>query len=228
MHHLETVEKAGRMKRYKVASSRLATCLRFCRRPEQSAVDPLAEGEEGDAEELWVSPSGLSSDNECKSSPEFLCTSLFDFCQGLTADCSRMPAKLQQSSKMIYSNIVAPHPAGFLNCFLVVHALRAVCLHPALEAKKKSPVGRRNLPPAKAGTKRLHHRSSGSPLILTSLVPGTQELGPSVSHSPVALLSKFGGGKSLPLHAREQTCVLRDLQLLRLLCTSPRIPLCTA
>ncbi|KAJ1125810.1 hypothetical protein NDU88_004228 [Pleurodeles waltl] len=29
MHHLETVEKAGRMKRYKVASSRLATLLRF-------------------------------------------------------------------------------------------------------------------------------------------------------------------------------------------------------
>ncbi|KAJ1153672.1 hypothetical protein NDU88_006431 [Pleurodeles waltl] len=48
MHHLETVEKAGRMRRYKVASSRLATLLRFCRRP---AVDPLAEGEEGDAEE---------------------------------------------------------------------------------------------------------------------------------------------------------------------------------
>ncbi|KAJ1198119.1 hypothetical protein NDU88_001963 [Pleurodeles waltl] len=38
--------------RYNVASSRLATLLRFCRRPEQSAVDPLAEGEEGDAEEL--------------------------------------------------------------------------------------------------------------------------------------------------------------------------------
>ncbi|KAJ1183158.1 hypothetical protein NDU88_008327 [Pleurodeles waltl] len=52
MHHLETVEKAGRMKRYKVASSRLATLLQFCRRPEQSVVDPLAEGEEGDAEEL--------------------------------------------------------------------------------------------------------------------------------------------------------------------------------
>ncbi|KAJ1108336.1 hypothetical protein NDU88_005712 [Pleurodeles waltl] len=52
MHHLETVEKAGRMKRYKVASSRLATLLWFCRRPKQSAVDPLAEGGEGDAEEL--------------------------------------------------------------------------------------------------------------------------------------------------------------------------------
>ncbi|KAJ1126556.1 hypothetical protein NDU88_004963 [Pleurodeles waltl] len=52
MHHLETVEKAGRMKQYKVASSHLATLLRFCRRPEQSAVDPLAEGKEGDAEEL--------------------------------------------------------------------------------------------------------------------------------------------------------------------------------
>ncbi|KAJ1192536.1 hypothetical protein NDU88_001843 [Pleurodeles waltl] len=53
MHHLETVEKAGRMRRYKVASSRLATLLRFCRHPEQSAVNPLLEGEEGDAEELW-------------------------------------------------------------------------------------------------------------------------------------------------------------------------------
>ncbi|KAJ1121292.1 hypothetical protein NDU88_009405 [Pleurodeles waltl] len=52
MHHQETVEKAGRMGQYKVASSRLATLLQFCRRPEQSAVDPLAEGEEGDAEEL--------------------------------------------------------------------------------------------------------------------------------------------------------------------------------
>ncbi|KAJ1125494.1 hypothetical protein NDU88_003923 [Pleurodeles waltl] len=53
MHHLETVEKAGRMKRYKVASSRLAALLRFCRHPEQSAVDPLVEGEEGEVEELW-------------------------------------------------------------------------------------------------------------------------------------------------------------------------------
>ncbi|KAJ1148154.1 hypothetical protein NDU88_000992 [Pleurodeles waltl] len=52
MHHLETVEKAGGMRQYKVASSRLATLLWFCRRPEQSAVDPLAEGEEGNAEEL--------------------------------------------------------------------------------------------------------------------------------------------------------------------------------
>ncbi|KAJ1118495.1 hypothetical protein NDU88_006686 [Pleurodeles waltl] len=52
MHHLETVEKAVRMKRYRVASSRLATLLQFCRRPEQSAVDSLAEGEERDAEEL--------------------------------------------------------------------------------------------------------------------------------------------------------------------------------
>ncbi|KAJ1084879.1 hypothetical protein NDU88_005025 [Pleurodeles waltl] len=52
MHHLETVEKASRMRRYNVAGSRLATLLRFCRRPEQSAVDPLVEGEEGDAEEL--------------------------------------------------------------------------------------------------------------------------------------------------------------------------------
>ncbi|KAJ1161817.1 hypothetical protein NDU88_002298 [Pleurodeles waltl] len=53
IYHLETVGKAGRMKRYKFASSRLATLLQFCRHPEQSAVDPLAEGEEGDAEELW-------------------------------------------------------------------------------------------------------------------------------------------------------------------------------
>ncbi|KAJ1183126.1 hypothetical protein NDU88_008297 [Pleurodeles waltl] len=52
MHHQETVEKAGRMKRYKVAVVVFATLLRFCRRPEQSAVDSLAEGEEGDAEEL--------------------------------------------------------------------------------------------------------------------------------------------------------------------------------
>ncbi|KAJ1139680.1 hypothetical protein NDU88_006047 [Pleurodeles waltl] len=53
MHHQETGEKAGRMKRYKVAVVVFATLLRFCSRPEQSAVDPLAEGEEGDAEELW-------------------------------------------------------------------------------------------------------------------------------------------------------------------------------
>ncbi|KAJ1083109.1 hypothetical protein NDU88_003269 [Pleurodeles waltl] len=52
MHHQETVEKAVRMKRYKVAVVVFATLLRFCRRPEQSAVDPLAEVEEGDAEEL--------------------------------------------------------------------------------------------------------------------------------------------------------------------------------
>ncbi|KAJ1085247.1 hypothetical protein NDU88_005380 [Pleurodeles waltl] len=38
--------------RYKVAVVVFATLLRFCRRPEQSAVDPLAEGEERDAEEL--------------------------------------------------------------------------------------------------------------------------------------------------------------------------------
>ncbi|KAJ1197539.1 hypothetical protein NDU88_001396 [Pleurodeles waltl] len=54
MHHLEKVKKAVRMRRYNVASSRLATLLRFCRRPEQSAVDPLVEGEVGDAEELWA------------------------------------------------------------------------------------------------------------------------------------------------------------------------------
>ncbi|KAJ1183534.1 hypothetical protein NDU88_000352 [Pleurodeles waltl] len=49
-----------------------------------------------------------------------------------------MPSKPQQSSKKTTSNIIAPNPAGFINCFLLVHALRAVCLHPALEAKKKS------------------------------------------------------------------------------------------
>ncbi|KAJ1117087.1 hypothetical protein NDU88_005287 [Pleurodeles waltl] len=38
--------------RYKVAVVIFATLLQFCRRPEQSAVDPLAEGEERDAEEL--------------------------------------------------------------------------------------------------------------------------------------------------------------------------------
>ncbi|KAJ1206267.1 hypothetical protein NDU88_001676 [Pleurodeles waltl] len=53
MHKQETGEKAGRMKRYKVAVVVFATLLRFCRRPEQSAVDPLAEGEERSAEELW-------------------------------------------------------------------------------------------------------------------------------------------------------------------------------
>ncbi|KAJ1142974.1 hypothetical protein NDU88_009286 [Pleurodeles waltl] len=52
MHHQETVEKASRMKRYKVAVVVFATLLRFCRRPEQSAVDLLAEGEERDEEEL--------------------------------------------------------------------------------------------------------------------------------------------------------------------------------
>ncbi|KAJ1190186.1 hypothetical protein NDU88_006924 [Pleurodeles waltl] len=53
MHYQETVEKAGRTKRYKDAVVVFATLWRFCRRPEQSAVDPLAEGEEGDAEDLW-------------------------------------------------------------------------------------------------------------------------------------------------------------------------------
>ncbi|KAJ1097044.1 hypothetical protein NDU88_002173 [Pleurodeles waltl] len=38
--------------RYKVAVVVFATLLRFCRHPEQSAVDSLAEGEERDAEEL--------------------------------------------------------------------------------------------------------------------------------------------------------------------------------
>ncbi|KAJ1089533.1 hypothetical protein NDU88_002684 [Pleurodeles waltl] len=53
MHHQETGEKASRMKRYKVAVVVFATLLRFCRRPKQSAVDPLAKGEEGEAQELW-------------------------------------------------------------------------------------------------------------------------------------------------------------------------------
>ncbi|KAJ1200673.1 hypothetical protein NDU88_004494 [Pleurodeles waltl] len=38
--------------RYKVAVVVFATLLQFCRLPEQSAVDSLAEGEERDAEEL--------------------------------------------------------------------------------------------------------------------------------------------------------------------------------
>ncbi|KAJ1117009.1 hypothetical protein NDU88_005210 [Pleurodeles waltl] len=38
--------------RYKVAVVVFATLLQFCRRPEQSADNPLAEGEERDAEEL--------------------------------------------------------------------------------------------------------------------------------------------------------------------------------
>ncbi|KAJ1088503.1 hypothetical protein NDU88_001660 [Pleurodeles waltl] len=104
-----------------------------------------------------------------------------------------MPTKLQQSSKKTTSDIVAPNPAGFLNCFLVVHALVAVCLHPALEAMKKSPLGQQNPPPANAGTKLLLHQSSGSPLIVMSVVPGTQELDPSDRDSPVVHLSKFGG-----------------------------------
>ncbi|KAJ1128930.1 hypothetical protein NDU88_007302 [Pleurodeles waltl] len=52
MHHQKTGEKTSRMKRYKFAVVVFATLLWFCRRPEQSAVDPLAEGEERDAEEL--------------------------------------------------------------------------------------------------------------------------------------------------------------------------------
>ncbi|KAJ1096195.1 hypothetical protein NDU88_001339 [Pleurodeles waltl] len=57
MHHLETVKKAGRIRCYNIAGSRLATLLRFFRHHEQSAVDPLVEGEEGDAEKLWKSDS---------------------------------------------------------------------------------------------------------------------------------------------------------------------------
>ncbi|KAJ1090996.1 hypothetical protein NDU88_004124 [Pleurodeles waltl] len=119
------------------------------------------------------------------------------------ADCSGTPAKPQQSSKKTPSDIVVPNPVGFLNCLLVVYAMGAVCLHPALEATKKSPMGRLNLSPANAGTKLLLHRSSGSPLIVTSVVPGTQELDPSDPDSPVVHLSTFGGGKSLPPHARQ-------------------------
>ncbi|KAJ1131049.1 hypothetical protein NDU88_009392 [Pleurodeles waltl] len=44
---------------------------------------------------------------------------------GSTADCSTTPAKLQQSSKKTTSDIAAPNPAGFLECFLVVHPLGA-------------------------------------------------------------------------------------------------------
>ncbi|KAJ1171684.1 hypothetical protein NDU88_003542 [Pleurodeles waltl] len=53
MHHQETVEKASRMRRYNVAGSRLATSLRFCRRPGAVSGRSLAEVEEGSAEELW-------------------------------------------------------------------------------------------------------------------------------------------------------------------------------
>ncbi|KAJ1153799.1 hypothetical protein NDU88_006557 [Pleurodeles waltl] len=53
MQNQETVEKAGRMKRYNVAGSRLANLLRFCRRPGAVSGRSLVEVEEGDAEELW-------------------------------------------------------------------------------------------------------------------------------------------------------------------------------
>ncbi|KAJ1128858.1 hypothetical protein NDU88_007230 [Pleurodeles waltl] len=53
MHHLETFEKASRIRRYNVAGSRLATLLRFCRRLGAVSGRSLVEGEEGDAEELW-------------------------------------------------------------------------------------------------------------------------------------------------------------------------------
>ncbi|KAJ1111460.1 hypothetical protein NDU88_008784 [Pleurodeles waltl] len=53
MHHQETVEKAGRIRRYIVAGSLLATLLRFCRRPGAVSGRSLAEVEERDAEELW-------------------------------------------------------------------------------------------------------------------------------------------------------------------------------
>ncbi|KAJ1175273.1 hypothetical protein NDU88_000561 [Pleurodeles waltl] len=104
-----------------------------------------------------------------------------------------MPPKLQRSSKKTTSSIVAPNPASFLDCFLVVHALKAVCLHPALEATKKSPVGRQNLPPAPAGTKLQLHWYCGTPLILTSVAPGTKVVDPSDPDCPVVQPSKFGG-----------------------------------
>ncbi|KAJ1212474.1 hypothetical protein NDU88_000133 [Pleurodeles waltl] len=53
MHHQETVAKAGRMRSYDVAGSRLATLLRFFRRPGAVIGRSLAEVEEGSAEELW-------------------------------------------------------------------------------------------------------------------------------------------------------------------------------
>ncbi|KAJ1148217.1 hypothetical protein NDU88_001054 [Pleurodeles waltl] len=53
MHHQEAVEKAGRIRRYNVAGSLLATLLQFCRRPGAVSGRSLAEVEEGDAEELW-------------------------------------------------------------------------------------------------------------------------------------------------------------------------------
>ncbi|KAJ1133172.1 hypothetical protein NDU88_011469 [Pleurodeles waltl] len=51
-HHQETVKKACRMRRYNVADSRLATLLRFCRRPAAVIGRSLAEVKEGSAEEL--------------------------------------------------------------------------------------------------------------------------------------------------------------------------------
>ncbi|KAJ1181474.1 hypothetical protein NDU88_006681 [Pleurodeles waltl] len=53
MHHQETVKKASRMRRYNVSGSRLATLLRFYRRPGAVSGRSLAEVEEGSAEELW-------------------------------------------------------------------------------------------------------------------------------------------------------------------------------
>ncbi|KAJ1159024.1 hypothetical protein NDU88_011694 [Pleurodeles waltl] len=53
MHHQETVEKAGRMRRYNVAGRRLATLLRFCRHPGAVSGRSLPELEEGSAKELW-------------------------------------------------------------------------------------------------------------------------------------------------------------------------------
>ncbi|KAJ1205649.1 hypothetical protein NDU88_001077 [Pleurodeles waltl] len=53
MHHQETVEKAGRMRRYNVAGSLLVTLLRLCRRPGAVSGRSLAEVKDGSAEELW-------------------------------------------------------------------------------------------------------------------------------------------------------------------------------
>ncbi|KAJ1121983.1 hypothetical protein NDU88_000489 [Pleurodeles waltl] len=53
MHHQETVEKASRIRRYKVAGSLLAPLWQFCRHPGAVSGRSLAEVEEGDAEELW-------------------------------------------------------------------------------------------------------------------------------------------------------------------------------
>ncbi|KAJ1177102.1 hypothetical protein NDU88_002364 [Pleurodeles waltl] len=52
MHQQETVEEAGRIRRYSVAGSLLATLLQFCMRPEAISSGFLAEVKERSAEEL--------------------------------------------------------------------------------------------------------------------------------------------------------------------------------